>query len=40
MSEEAMHLMINNFTNQVSEWCEANAKAVINESVEEVANKL
>lgn len=40
MSEEAMQIMINNFTQQVSEWCEANSKAVREESVEEVSAKL
>lgn len=40
MSEEAMHLMINNFTNQVNDWCTVNTAAVLNEPVEEIAAKL
>jgi hypothetical protein len=40
MSEEAMHLMINNFKNQVDDWCSQNTAAVLNEPVEEVTAKL
>lgn len=37
MSEEAMHLMINNFKNNVNDWCSQNVSKVLNESVSEVA---
>ena len=40
MSEEAMHLMINNFKIQVSNWCSQNTNVVLNESSTTIAEKL